>query len=417
VGALFPVGLLMTGCVQADAGASSSGHSVGLGRPAFWSAGAPTCGGVSLLCWEFPLHVRDAGDLRVAIDHATIGDVFAGELFAPDGDSVGTFSPQRGLYSAELPVEDAAAGGWKVRVTAAGDVQDRRFRMRAAVQRPAAVPRTRVLLPPNLQALPPHDLSFRFPVTNGSTDGAPRGYLSPGGLVSCHREETVEERAVRCLRMAFGVSNTGQGPMALFLGPGTEPQDRPLSQRLFSSDGSSVERRAGRATYHETHGHYHHADAIGLELLRVTDPQRGALEPIGAPHRKGFAHRDELLRDWTRFYPVDQKRGFGLKPGWGDYYEWDRPGNYVDFGVSGDGHYVLRLTADPVNGIIESNDRDNVSYTYIQVTGTAVRMLESGRGRDPWDRCKILIPFGAEAELQQGLRQPRRPRDCPPDTV
>jgi hypothetical protein len=44
-------------------------------------------------------------------------------------------------------------------------------------------------------------------------------------------------------------------------------------------------------------------------------------------------------------------------------------------------------------------------------------MLESGRGRDPWDRCKILIPFGAEAELQQGLRQPRRPRNCPPDTV
>ena len=85
--------------------------------------------------------------------------------------------------------------------------------------------------------------------------------------------------------------------------------------------------------------------------------------------------------------------------------------------MSGDGRYVLRLTADPVNGILESTDSDNGSYTYVQVTGTAVRMLESGRGRDPWDRCKILVPFGAEPDLPRGLRQPPRPRDCPPDTV
>ncbi len=419
MGALLALGLLMPACVPSGAESRSSVYAVavGLGRSVFWSAGAPTCAALSQLCWEFPLHVWDPGDLRVGIDHATIGDVFTGELFAPDGESVGTFSPRRGLYSAELPVEDAAAGRWKVRVTAPDDVADRRFRMRAAVERPAAPPREGVLLRPNLQALPPHDISFRFPVTNGSTDRAPSGFLSPGGLVSCHPEEAVEERAARCLRMAFGVSNTGQGPMALFLGAGTKPQDLPLIQRLYYSDENTVDHQAGRATYHKTHGHYHHADAIGLELLRVTDPQRGGLELVGAPHRKGFAHRDELLRDWTRFYPIDKKRGFGLKPGWGDYYEWDRPGNYIDFGVSGDGRYVLRLTADPVNGIIESNDGDNVSYTYIQVAGTAVRMLESGRGRDPWDRCKILIPFGAEPELPRELQQPPRPHDCPPDTV
>ncbi|MDP9431745.1 MAG: hypothetical protein M3P91_03240, partial [Actinomycetota bacterium] len=232
VGALLAVGLLMPAGVPAGAESRSTGSAVGLGRSAFWSAGAPTCGAVNQLCWEFPLHVRDAGDLRVSIDHATIGDVFTGELFAPNGESFGTFSPQRGLYSAELPVEDAAAGRWKVRVTAPDNVADRRFRMRAAIQRPAPQPRTRVLLRPNLQALPPHDISFRFPVTNGSTDAAPTGFLSPGGLVSCHPEEAIEERAVRCLRMAFGVSNTGQGPMALFLGAGTKPQDLPLIQRL-----------------------------------------------------------------------------------------------------------------------------------------------------------------------------------------
>jgi hypothetical protein len=96
--------------VPAGAESRSSGYAVGLGRSAFWSAGAPTCGAVNQLCWEFPLQVRDPGDLRVGIDHAAIGDVFTAELFAPDGGSVGTFSPQRGLYSRSFPSRTPAAG-------------------------------------------------------------------------------------------------------------------------------------------------------------------------------------------------------------------------------------------------------------------------------------------------------------------
>ena len=38
--------------------------------------------------------------------------------------------------------------------------------------------------------------------------------------------------------------------------------------------------------------------------------------------------------------------GFGLKAGWGDYYEWDRPDNFLDFGLNGDGRYVEIVTDD-----------------------------------------------------------------------
>jgi len=394
---------------------AAPGLTTSVGRPAFWTAGAATCADGADPCWNFDLQVRPAADttLRVGIDHVVVGDVFEVEVLAPDGERAGRFSPGNGLYSQELVVDDPAAGTWRLHVVARR-VVDRRFRMRATVERPAA-PRRRTVLAPNLQALPPHDISFLTPLTNGSTDGAPKGVMSPGGLASCHPEEAVEERAVRCLRMAFGVSNTGAGPMSLHLGPGAEPAERELIQRLYRSDGTTEDRNAGRAVFHRTHAHYHHANAIELSLLRVTDPARGGLTAAGAAHRKGFAHRDELLREWRRFYPVFDKSGFGLLPGWGDYYEWDRPGNYADFGVNGDGRYLLRLTADPVEGIVETNDRDNVAYTYVEVTGTSVRLLESGRGTDPWDRCKVLIPLGAEPELPKGQRPVRRPADCPPD--
>ena len=409
--------LLLPGDAPVGAAPKAPGLRVSPGRPAFWTAGGPTCDDAGDPCWDFVLAVRTGSGtttLRVGIDHVVVGDVFEVTVVEPSGGEAGTFSPGTGLYSQELRVDDPAAGSWRVHVVARG-ATDTRFRMRAAVEREVAPPRRRTLLPPNLQALPPHDISFRFPLTNGSTDGAPQGTLLPGGLVACHPEEVVEEQAVRCLRMAFGVSNVGVGPMSLHLGPGAEGTERPLIQRLYYSDGTTEDRAAGGAVFHRTHAHYHHSHAIGLSLLAVTDPVKGTMTPAGAEHRKGFAHRDELLREWRRFYPVFDKDGFGLLPGWGDYYEWDRPGNYVEFGVNGDGRYVLRLVADPVDGIVESNDRDNTAYTYVEVTGTEVRVLESGRGADPWDRCKILIPIGAEPELPRGQRQPKRPKDCPRD--
>ena len=407
---------LRNGVGTRPAEAAAASYAVGVERPVFWTAGAPTCTEGDDPCWDFALDVRaTAGTtLRVGIDHVVVGDVYEVTLVDPAGAVEGEFSPGAGLYSQELLVDNPTPGRWSIRVVGR-DLVDQRFRMRATVQREPVPPRRRTPLLPNLQALPPHEVSFLMPLTNGSGDTRPAGVLVAGGRAACHAEEVVEERAVRCLRMAFGVSNVGPGPMSLQLGPGLPDQERELIQRVSYSDDTTADRTAGRAVYHRTHQHYHHADAVSLSLLAVRDPRRGGLEPAAAEHRKGFAHRDELLREWRRFYPVSQKDGFGLKPGWGDYYEWDRPGNYVDFGQNGDGLYVLRLTADPVGGILETNDRDNVAYTYIAVTGTTVRLIESGRGTDPWDPCKIVIPIGAEPEVPRGVRQPTRPRSCPRD--
>jgi hypothetical protein len=384
-------------------------RSLTRGEAVFWDG--PHVEEGSGKSWTYRLEVTErAYRLRIGIDHPEVYDVYEVVVTDPKGDRW-RFSPGTGLYSAEMMDSDPAVGTWKVEVTAE-DVTDSAFRMRAKLEaRPPSLGVRKGAVLPNLQVLPPHIPSFLFPVTNGAGDQEPTGIDTNGGD-SCHAEEH-EEGAVRCLRFAFGVRNTGRGPMSLRIGPGGQTEDRDLFQIIERVNGSTFERPAGVAKFHESHGHYHHDAAMGLQLFSVSDPDTGELEEAGEKRTKGFAHREELLRDWEHFYPTGGHVGFGLGPGWSDIYEWDRPGNYIDFGVNTDGRYVIRMWADPVEGIRESNEKDNVGYSYIEVKGDTVELLEVGRGSDPWDECKIMMGAGGHPDPAQGSR----PASCPRDTT
>ncbi|MFN2525676.1 MAG: hypothetical protein ABR505_05360 [Actinomycetota bacterium] len=419
--AAYAVLVLLGSMTLPASGAPRSERHLALrnGEALFWAGPteADRCTKTGADCWEYSLAVEEpAWRLRVGIDHATVGDVFDVYLFRPSGELAGSFTPGNGLYSAELMQRDPERGRWRVEVRARNNVADLRFQMRAKLE-PVPPNESRRSALPNLQVQPPYNFSFQFPLTDGgwrNIDGRAYGVEAPLGLISCHPEEYVQEGAVRCLRMTFGVRNVGLGPMALYYtDPGSEAQEQTLYQRVYRFDGSSFDRVAGLARFHATHGHYHHDEAVSLQLLRATEGDQGKLEPVGEEHRKGFAHRDELLREWDYFYPTWSWEGFGLSPGWADYYEWDRPGNYIEFGLSGDGRYVLRMTADPGGGVLESNEKDNLGYSYIEVTGTAVQVLETGLGSDPWDPCKIVLPIGAEPDTRE--LNSERPRHCPRD--
>ena len=389
--------------------AASAAVRVGAGEAAFWSGPVVKASGKT---WTYHVDVTEPGyRLRIAVDHPYAGDNFTARIQGPEGET-GSVGSGAGLYSAEYLRESPSIGRWTITVTAARITNETAFRVRAKLEaRPPSLGVRKGPVLPNLQVLPPHEASFLLPVSNGNTPDDQIG-VDVLGRAACHAEEHVEEQAVRCLRFGFGVRNTGRGPMNLFdVGP--QFQDRDLIQRVQLAEGGHIERDAGMARFHKTHGHYHHHDAVALQLFSVTDPKKGKLEPAGEKHFKGFAHRDELLRDWHTFYPTWSKTGFGLLAGWADIYEWDRPGNYIDFGLNPDGRYVVRMWADPVAGVLESNERDNVGYTYLEVTGNEVTLLESGRGSDPWDPCKILMGSGGEPDPKQGAR----PAGCPPDTI
>ncbi len=403
-------------------GASAKPGAMALfrGKAVFWNGipDAPTCTNGSDPCWNYELVVREkAPTLRVGIDHVVVGDVFEVEVFSPSGALSSVFSAGSGLYSMEDLIPNPKRGTWRVRVTALGEIQDPRFRMRALLEQPARPPKRLML--PNLQVAPPYEFHFEFPVTDGglrNVDNREIGLPAPAGPTSCHPEELLDQ-AVRCLRMAFGVGNVGLGPMELFYDDDSAAaaQTQALYQRMYYWDGSSKDRDTGGvAAYHPTHAHYHHDEAVSLQLFRVSDSKPRTLEPIGEELRKGFHHREEWLRAWDYFYPfwdwAPLSNGFGLGPGWGDYYEWDRPANYVDFGLEGDGEYVIQAMADPIQGVLESNERDNLGYTHFRVTGQSIEALESGRGKHPWDPCKIVLPIGNEPE--PSAKQPRRPASC-----
>ena len=362
-------------------------------------------------CFTYEFSVSDAAHrLRIGLDKPEIGDVFVARITPPDGGSNEIRVPAD-LYSDEVNILDPVVGTWKI-VVRAQEVTESAFRVRVKLEDrppPLGVKRGPVL--PNLQILPPHDASFLYPVTNGASAGNSVG-ANTMGTASCHPEEYAEDGAIRCLRFSYGVRNTGLGPMELFTGSGNQ-LERELFQRIQLAEGGFIERRAGVAKYHKTHAHFHHDAAIGIQLLKVEDRKTGKLSPASAKRTKGFAHRNELLRDWDRFYPTPTVTGFGLLPGWADIYEWDRPGNYIDFGLNSDGYYVVRMWADPVRGIKESNERDNLGYTYLKVTGPEVKLLEAGRGSDPWDPCKIEVGFGGHPDPKRGSR----PKSCPPDTT
>jgi hypothetical protein len=384
--------------------------SLKAGQALFWT-GPHVEGSSEGESWTYRIRVEESAfRLRIGIDHPEIGDLYGVRVTDPDGETR-SFHSGEGLYSAEALFERPAVGLWQIEVTA-DRVDDSNFRLRTKLEGRAPSLGTKAgPVLPNLQVLPPHEASFFMPVTNGAAASDPVG-VDLAGAESCHPEEHAEDQAVRCLRFAFGVRNTGLGPLDLF-NSGPALQDHELIQRIQRADGTHFERPAGTARYHKTHGHYHHHDAVALQLFRVLDAKKGKLQPAGEKHFKGFAHRDELLREWDRFYPVWNKSGFGLLPGWADIYEWDRPGNYIDFGLNGDGEYVVRMWADPVEGVMESNERDNLGYTHLRVTGSEVELIEAGRGSDPWDPCKIEVGFGGHPDPR-----PRpRPASCPPDTT
>ena len=386
-----------------------AGEALFFSGPVIEESTGRSCGDARCFTYEFSISER-AHRLRIGIDKPEIGDAFVAEVTGPDGDRFEATADAT-LYSDEVAIFDPDRGTWKV-VVRAEQVTDSAFRLRAGLEsRPPSLGVKKGPVLPNLQILPPHDASFLYPVTNGASADRSVG-ANTLGTASCHPEEYAEDRAVRCLRFAYGVRNTGLGPMELYTGNGNQ-LERELFQRIQLAEGGYIERRAGVAKYHKTHAHFHHDAAIGLQLLKVENRSTGKLSPASSKRTKGFAHRNELLRDWEHFYPTPTMSGFGLLPGWADIYEWDRPGNYIDFGLNTDGYYVVRMWADPVGGIKESNEQDNLGYTYLKVTGSEVKLIEAGRGSDPWDPCKIEVGFGGHPDPKPAPR----PKSCAPDTT
>jgi hypothetical protein len=350
---------------------------------------------------EYRIVVRPGGwRLRVGYDHPDFRRGAYGVLRDPSGKEVAGLS---GWDSGEAYVMHPRAGTW----TLVMQQQYDEVRMRAKLEKaPPHAPRKPVPLLPNLRLVPPHEFTF-----SGELSGGRFLYAGGvGGYPSCSADDTAEQQGVRCLRFSLGPANVGTGPLELDF-PGNQGLVTPgqATQLITWSDGHITARPAGTFLYHKTHAHYHHTGFGKLELLRV-DGQR--LTHVGDGPKQGFCTGDVKIADWSTFGGVqnsaqstciasaglvyDPTAGtrMGLSPGWADLYSWEQDGNYVEFGMNGDGQYLVRSTADALHNILESDETDNSAYAYLEITGTTIKVLERGRGLSPWDPHKVVVHDG-----------------------
>lgn len=372
--------------------------------------GLSTCQRVA--CYASTVRVESPGAarLRIAIDTATRGDEFHITVTLPGGQTITNRNDNS--FNVEFLINDPSVGDYDILVRPYS-AQNNFFSMRAKLEAtlPVRVPDAEGLIPPDLRPTPPYELNFHAPI-NPLNGGFPPDDINPpasaAGVspVSCAADETADDQVVRCLRFSFGLANAGQGNFDVrWSGGGFAGGEAPMFQCVERDGQGPLGRTAGFSEFHTTHGHTHYKDLIQADLFRVTDPGAGTMEPAGDGKKLGYSPADQGFARWFSF---DQAKSgtsgnagncvgagsrLGMSPGWGDVYRYQRPGNFVDFGTNLDGLYVIRLTIDPLDNVLEADETNNVAYTYVRVTLDEVEVLEHGRGASPFDPSKeVLTP-------------------------
>jgi hypothetical protein len=282
---------------------------------------------------------------------------------------------------------------------------------------------------PNLQVDPPWEVGFRAPLP-----AIPPGPLHLSGFMtelgihgtdaelaglnpdSCSYDETIESTLdTHCLRFSTGIPNFGDGPFTIWgtIDP-TDPEgdgalSGPLNQRVYNSDGSYNDAQAGSYQFHPIHFHLHVTNLAEFRLFRVVGDQLapdGSMVEMGQGLKEGFCLVDVKMATFTQFiqgipnpqgdclpHPDQSDLSFTeqITRGWEDVYDWQTPGQYIDFENNPDGLYVIQMKINTQGQFRESNYSDDVGYTLVRVTGDKVETLERGRGNSPFDPNKQVL--------------------------
>ena len=334
----------------------------------------------------------------------------------PNGAPDGTNDPPTGqAFDIEQTVEKAPAGRWTLNLLGF-DIRDLSFRARILLESPRKVKRNAALSPDLVPWLP---WEFGFAAPGSSNPGTANDRDNGAGdpTVSCHPIEEASDS--KCLRFSAGMYNVGEGPMYI------EFRNDLAFQHVYLADGTVetyadnetrgrfVETSAGTGEWHPFHDHRHLSDFVQYELFSVDGP--GQLARIGEGSKHGYCTFSQQIGHWSSSAQDPQYASFPpgvfcddamtLERGWGDIYRWQRPGQYLPYDEVADpdgsmtaGNYLVRLTVDPVDHIVETNETNNVGYTLINVVDDGglgedeVIVCEQGLGNDPWDASAAPQP-------------------------
>jgi hypothetical protein len=279
---------------------------------------------------------------------------------------------------------------------------------------------------PNLEIDPPWDLTFKAPLPSippgpthlssvATTLGLHHVDGSLGGLnpSSCSPDESVDDpSATHCLRFSTGVPNFGAGPFTILgtIDP-TDPVNGfvsgPLDQRITNADGTHTDVPAGSYEFHPVHFHFHVTHLAEFRLLKINGDDPSAPPTEAAKGLKeGFCLENVKMASFDQFIQgvpnpdgdcLPQPQGTDLSfteeitQGWEDVYDWETPGQYIDFGDNPNGLYMIQMKINLDGQFHETNLHDDVGYTYFRVDGNDIHVIERGRGSSPWDPGKVVL--------------------------
>jgi hypothetical protein len=194
----------------------------------------------------------------------------------------------------------------------------------------------------------------------------------------------------KLLRFSNSIANLGPGTLELWGDFDGRSDTVAVSQRLYFSDGESVELRVGNFYYHDDHNHWHW-DGFSLYEVYSVSADGTLIDNLYTSGKVGYCVRDdrEVSGLWDeeifgkpapeagdRTYFSCNWRKQGISPGWSDVYLYNTPGQFVELTGLDDGLYALRSVSDPYHRIFEIDKANNEAITYFRLEGLSVEVFD-----------------------------------------
>lgn len=187
------------------------------------------------------------------------------------------------------------------------------------------------------------------------------------------------------LRFPGTFANRGDGPLELVGTIETETGTTKTLQKIYKRDNTTDERYVGNFIFHEEHNHWHFENFVEFEIYSLRngsdlDQQLASTGKITfCIHDYGPLDEDfpEKPRETVYAWCDKSLATQGISVGWADTYESSVPGQEIDIAGIPDGTYAFRVTVDPDNLILEKDESNNVTISYIKISGNDVEVVSS----------------------------------------
>jgi len=165
----------------------------------------------------------------------------------------------------------------------------------------------------------------------------------------------------RRLRFASLTANIGEGVLDVISEPGSGSSQRSW-QRIWGQDLTFWDRPSGEFLYHEGHDHMHFDAFEQYQLLDANEAVVAESSKVSFCLRDSQQVRVGAAVDVGIFLTQPDQCGTkqqSINAGWGDHYNEFLPDQWIDITGVPPGEYVVEITVDPQDLILESDESNN----------------------------------------------------------